>query len=199
MAATPSDGDEEVGIDVRNASAVEPEVEHNGTVPVWWRIKPQEMFDPTDGGELELANEFEVAVGGEVFPHSHPNHEFDFVMTGTMGIAGDGRVVLCAHDPLTGVDHRDFLVELPADVVLVVEGVFAMRPELDQLWALRIGLDVDPEVSRARGVDRDGNAEVHDERYEPAEDLYVAEVDPAAHADVVIDHTDRATPVILRS
>ena len=69
-------------MDVRNVAEVEPEVEHNGTVPVWWLIRPREMFDLTDGGYLELANEFEVAVGGEVFPHSHPTHEFYFVMTG---------------------------------------------------------------------------------------------------------------------
>ena len=80
-------------MDVRNVAAVEPEVEHNGTVPVWWLIKPREMFDLTDGGYLELANEFEVAVGGEVFPHSHPTHEFYFVMTGegTMVIADEER------------------------------------------------------------------------------------------------------------
>ena len=40
------------------------------------------MKELTDGGYLELANEFEVAVGGEVFPHTHPTHEFYFVMTG---------------------------------------------------------------------------------------------------------------------
>ena len=82
-------------MDVRNVVTVEPEVEHNGTVPVWWLIKPREMFDLTDGGYLELANEFEVAVGGEVFPHSHPTHEFYFVMTGegTMVIAGEERSV----------------------------------------------------------------------------------------------------------
>ena len=74
---------------------VEPEVEHNGTVPVWWLIHPREMKDITDGGYLELANEFEVAVGGEVFPHTHPTHEFYFMMTGTgvMTIGGEQRDV----------------------------------------------------------------------------------------------------------
>jgi len=78
-------------MDVRNVDEVTPEVEHNGTVPVWWLIKPREMFDLTDGGYLELANEFEVAVGGEVFPHTHPTHEFYFVMTGegVMTISGE--------------------------------------------------------------------------------------------------------------
>jgi quercetin dioxygenase-like cupin family protein len=82
-------------VDVRNVATVEPEVEHNGTVPVWWLIKPEEMKAITDGGYLELANEFEVAVGGEVFPHTHPTHEFYFVMTGagTMIINGEERDV----------------------------------------------------------------------------------------------------------
>jgi mannose-6-phosphate isomerase-like protein (cupin superfamily) len=82
-------------VDVRNVAEVEPEVEHNGTVPVWWLIRPEEMKAITDGGYLELANEFEVAVGGEVFPHEHPTHEFYFVMTGegTMVIGGEERPV----------------------------------------------------------------------------------------------------------
>jgi hypothetical protein len=77
-------------VDVRNVATVEPEVEHNGTVPVWWLIRPEEMKAITDGGYLELANEFEVAVGGEVFPHTHPTPYFYFVMTGvgTMIING---------------------------------------------------------------------------------------------------------------
>lgn len=73
---------EEATVDVRNVQQVTPEVEHNGTVPVWWLIRPREMKELTVGGFLELANEFEVAVGGEVFPHSHPTHEFYFVTTG---------------------------------------------------------------------------------------------------------------------
>ena len=78
-------------MDVRNVQETEPEVEHNGTVPVWWLIRPREMKSLTDGGFLELANEFEVAVGGEVFPHSHPTHEFYFMMSGRgVMTIGDG-------------------------------------------------------------------------------------------------------------
>ena len=82
-------------MDVRNVRDIEPELEHNGTVPVWWLIRPREMKDLTDGGYLELANEFEVGVGDEVFPHSHPTHEFYFVMTGEgiMTISGVERAV----------------------------------------------------------------------------------------------------------
>ena len=95
-------------MDVRNVATVTPEVEHNGTVPVWWLIPPREMKDITDGGYLELANEFEVAVGGEVFPHTHPTHEFYFVMRG-------GGVMI------VGDESRDVtvgdLVHIPPDTV----------------------------------------------------------------------------------
>ena len=78
-------------VDVRSIEDVEPIVEHNGTVPVWWLVKSREMKEITDGGFLELVNEFEVAGGGYVEPHSHPTHEFYYVLNGrgTMIIEGE--------------------------------------------------------------------------------------------------------------
>jgi mannose-6-phosphate isomerase-like protein (cupin superfamily) len=69
-------------MDVRSIVDREPEVEHNGTVPVWYLVHPREIKELTDGGFVELINEFEVAAGGAVFPHSHPTHEWYFVMSG---------------------------------------------------------------------------------------------------------------------
>jgi quercetin dioxygenase-like cupin family protein len=69
-------------MDVRSIEDVEPVVEHNGTVPVWWLFKAREMKEITDGGFLELVNEFEVPGGGHVDPHSHPTHEFYYVTSG---------------------------------------------------------------------------------------------------------------------
>lgn len=82
-------------MDVRNIRDNAPMLEHNGTVPVWWMFESREMKDQTDGGFLELVNEFEVAGGGYVEPHSHPTHEFYYVMSGRgiMDIAGDVREI----------------------------------------------------------------------------------------------------------
>jgi quercetin dioxygenase-like cupin family protein len=82
-------------MDVRNIRDKKPVVEHNGTVPVWWMVESREMKDLTDGGFLELVNEFEVAGGGHVEPHSHPTHEFYYVMSGRgiMEIEGDVREI----------------------------------------------------------------------------------------------------------
>ncbi len=69
-------------MDVRSIEDKAPVVEHNGTVPVWWMIESREFKDITEGGYLELVNEFEVPGGGLVDPHSHPTHEFYYVMNG---------------------------------------------------------------------------------------------------------------------
>jgi len=77
-------------MDVRSIEDVAPVVEHNGTVPVWWLVSSREMKDITEGGYLELANEFEVKGGEQVFPHSHPTHEFYYVLSGRGIMTIDG-------------------------------------------------------------------------------------------------------------
>ena len=69
-------------MDVRSIEDVAPVIEHNGTVPVWWLVSPREMFEITKGGHLELVSEFEVSGGGLVDPHSHPTHEFYYIISG---------------------------------------------------------------------------------------------------------------------
>lgn len=118
---------------------------------------------------------------------------------------GSGIVALCAHDPLTGEDHRGVTIDAPDDAVLIVDSVFGMRPEYDDHWDLRIWIDVPPATALARGIDRDAALEgrseaerLHRERYHVAEQIYVEEVDPRARADVVIDNTDVDRPVLVR-
>jgi uridine kinase len=122
------------------------------------------------------------------------------------GPTGSGVVALCSIDPLTQRDHAATTVGIRVDGVLIVDGVFAQRPELDAYWDLRIWLDVDLEDSLARGARRDASLEGSDEaaealhrsRYLPAEMLYIAECDPASKADIVIDNREFSEPRVLR-
>lgn len=95
-------------MDIRNIEDVAPVVEHNGTVPVWWMVPPGELKTATDGGYLELVSEFEVAGGGLVDPHSHPTHEFYYVLRGRgiMTIAGEEQQI-----------SQGDLVHIPPDVL----------------------------------------------------------------------------------
>ncbi|MDY7101012.1 MAG: uridine kinase [Actinomycetota bacterium] len=109
---------------------------------------------------------------------------------------GTGSCVLCSIDPNTQVDHADVVTTMPDDAIMIVDGVFAFRPELNDAWDLRIWLEVDPGLSLRRGIERDGpdTEHLHRERYRGSEELYLAESDPLARADVVIDNTDLANP-----
>jgi uridine kinase len=117
------------------------------------------------------------------------------------GPDGSGKVVLCAHDPLTGEDHRDKTVLAPADAVLIVDSAFAFRPEYNEFWDYRIWLDVGRDAALARGIARDTEMEgleeatrVHRGRYHAAQRIYLAEVDPMSLADLIIDNRDFANP-----
>jgi uridine kinase len=115
-----------------------------------------------------------------------------------------GDLVLCGHDPLTGEDQRDTTITAPADAVLIVDSVFAFRPEYNDFWDYRIWLQVDTELALRRGVARDAAREgaqealrVHRDRYHAAEMIYLTEVGPKALADLIIDNSDFARPVLL--
>jgi quercetin dioxygenase-like cupin family protein len=95
-------------MDVRSIEDVAPVIEHNGTVPVWWLVNPREMYEITKGGYFELANEFEVAGGSAVFPHTHPTHEFYYVLS--------GRGIMTVGDDTSEIRQGD-LVYIPPDMV----------------------------------------------------------------------------------
>lgn len=106
-------------MDVRNIRDAAPIVEHNGTVPVWWMVPSRSMKDMTDGGFLELVNEFEVAGGGYVEPHSHPTHEFYYVMS--------GRGIMKIEDEEREISQGD-LVHIPPDKVHTLRPVTDHAP-----------------------------------------------------------------------
>jgi uridine kinase len=84
------------------------------------------------------------------------------------------------------------------DAVLVVDGAFLLRAELEGLWDLTIWLDVDASVSFDRGVVRDAvymgglTEERYRTKYMPGEQMYVDEERPLDRADIVIDNRDFA-------
>jgi uridine kinase len=120
------------------------------------------------------------------------------------GVDGSGDCVLCGIDPLTQQDHSTVVTAAAADAVLIVDGVFAFRPEINGYWDFRIWLDVDPELAVRRGVERDRtwagrDAEaVHRDRYQAAERRYLADVDPIGQADIAVDNNRFKAPRILR-
>lgn len=87
--------------------------------------------------------------------------------------------------------------------VLVVDGVFLQRPELENQWDFRVWVECDLEVARARGAARDRGSfgpeidALYRERYMPAMKLYLAEVDAVGRADVRFVNNDPDHPVLI--
>lgn len=112
------------------------------------------------------------------------------------GLAGGfraGRVMLCSIDPITQIDHSAELVQVPDRAILIVDGVFALRPELRDLWDLGVWLETHPQISELRASARDGEML---ERYRLSEQLYLTEAQPQQVADIIIDNNDISAPAV---
>ncbi|MDO9379811.1 MAG: uridine kinase [Nocardioidaceae bacterium] len=147
---------------------------------------------------------YDRASGDGFYRNAFDHDQIRALLLDPAGPDGSGDVVLCALDAFAQVDRRDVVDHLPDDGVLLVDGVFALRPELVDGWDVRIRVEVPPEVALERGIRRDDPTwsgadpwELHHDRYAAAEEVYLREVDPVRLADLVLDNTDPRTPRLL--
>lgn len=117
-------------------------------------------------------------------------------------LAGPDTAYRRAWHDVTTDEHVDPAPEpVPSRGVLVVDGIFAQRPELEHAWDLVVLLDAPPEVTVARLAARDGSPadpEHPDQRrYLDAQRIYRRTCAPHAHADLVVDNTDLAAPRLV--
>jgi uridine kinase len=95
---------------------------------------------------------------------------------------------------------------VPQHCVLLLDGVFLLRPELRAAWTLSVYLDVSEEQVLARACRRDAELfgseaavlQRYRRRYLPGQAIYRAEAQPRDHADIVIDNEDPSHPRVLR-
>lgn len=93
-----------------------------------------------------------------------------------------------------------------SDAILLVDGIFLLRPELISWWDLTIFLDVSFETTVARGSERDKThlgsvAEARErylKRYVPGQKLYFQDTHPLDKADIVIDNNDLRHPKFIK-
>ena len=119
-----------------------------------------------------------------------------------LGPGGDRRYRRALFDSYRDVPIAEPPRLAPPDAVVLVDGVFLCRPELDDLWDVRLFVEIDADESLRRGPPRDqawvGAVAVAAQRYHttyiPGEDHYLAVARPRERADVVIDNRDPAAP-----
>lgn len=95
----------------------------------------------------------------------------------------------------------------PEDAILLLDGVFLLRPELRDYWDLCIFVHIDFEVAIQRALSRDlplfGSKKsiIHryETRYIPGQRIYLKQAQPRRFADIVIDNNDPQNPTILKN
>ena len=138
---------------------------------------------------------------GELSPEGYYEDSFDYPVLAQdlldPFVSGRRQVRTAGGGPAVGV---------PPEAVLVVDGVFLLRPRLRDWWTLTVYLHVPPEVTLERALVRDvarfgGEDEVrrrYDARYLPGQELYRSVAVPQARAHIVVDNSDPGVPVVLR-
>lgn len=122
-----------------------------------------------------------------------------------LGPAGDRRYTTAIRDS-SARTALDSPVQLASpDAVLLADGAFLQRPELDPHWDLRIYVHVSFDTVLRRGTARDqawmDSAAAAEQRYLtryiPGERMYVDDLHPADRAQIVVNNEDPAKPIIM--
>lgn len=115
--------------------------------------------------------------------------------------AGTTGFQLAAFDVARDAPVESQWVTAPLDAVLVVDGIFLNRPELQDLWDWSLWLDVPFDVAYARMALRDDSDPDPDApsnaRYRQGQEIYLNEARPRDAASVIVDNADLAHPRIV--
>jgi len=149
---------------------------------------------------------------GEYSPIGYYEDAFDYqtiVKCLLEPLSGNMFPVSCkqvSHDWRTDLRDDAPAVSVTADTILLFEGLFLFRREINPFWDFRILLEIDAQLSIARAVRRDTGIDSRETvekkyrlRYEPAWQIYCGNEHPAAKADVILDNRDIPNPTILKS
>jgi uridine kinase len=144
---------------------------------------------------------------GEFSPEANYHDSFDYeslrrVLLDPLGPDGDRRYQQAIYDVDTDTALSRPVTTAPADAVLLLDGVFLLRPELISRWDLSVFVSAAFEQildrARIRDLARLGStAEVERRfltRYIPAQKLYFATARPADHADIIVHNDDPLRP-----
>lgn len=121
-------------------------------------------------------------------------------------LGGASQVRTTAYDHRVDAEENARATAVPSRVVLVIDGVFLLRPELRDLWTLSVYLRISPEETLRRAQNRDlklfGSAGEIERRYLgrylPGQALYRQRADPEGAAHILVDNEHTEAPLIER-
>jgi uridine kinase len=140
---------------------------------------------------------------GRESPETFYRDSFDYgtfrrVLIDPFRLAGSTGFQTAAFDVRRDAPIESRWLTAQADAVLIVDGVFLLRPELRGIWNYSILLEVPWDEAYARlaardGVDPDPDA-LSNARYREGQELYYAEADPRLWASAQVDNANPERP-----
>ncbi len=124
---------------------------------------------------------------------------------GPGGSLGNSRTIQTGlFDFRTNAPIQSDIAQAAPDAILLLDGVFLLRPELAGCWDFTIFIQVSFETVLARVVERDreliGSAQAvierYNKRYIPAQRFYLETCRPAERADIVVINDDLKGPLV---
>lgn len=123
-----------------------------------------------------------------------------------LGLGGNRQYIAAIHDIVTEQPLESEIQTASDAAILLMDGIFLLRPELLPWWDLTIYVHADFANTVARGTARDASlygsrsraTERYLERYVPGQQLYLEQVRPLDKADILINNNDIEAPEILR-
>ncbi|MBJ8007498.1 MULTISPECIES: hypothetical protein [Bacillus cereus group] len=122
-----------------------------------------------------------------------------------LGPSGNLQYETISHNLITDVSvHNEPLVALP-NMVLIVDGTFLLKKDIEHLFDYKIFVDTDFEIARNRGAKREtevfGSYEEAEKmflnRYHAACKMYIEEHNPKECANVVFQNSDLENPEVI--
>ncbi len=122
-----------------------------------------------------------------------------------LGPDGDRLYRTSAFDHTTDTAHETEIMSASENAILLFDGVFLLRSELNRLWDFRIFVNVSFEEAINRAVRRDsirlgGEADArlrYEKRYYPGQRIYIEECNPLSLADVIVENGDQMAPALI--
>jgi uridine kinase len=147
---------------------------------------------------------------GEYSPEGSYRDSFDYaalrrLLLDPLGPHGDLRYRTAAFDHRRDTVQPGSVGIAPRDAVLIVDGVFLLRPALAGAWDFSVFVSATFEETLRRARIRDvtlfGSADEVERRYRrryiPAQELYLRDARPAERAAVIVKNDDPGDPSLL--
>ncbi len=147
---------------------------------------------------------------GQDSPVGYYHDSFDYesvrdALLEQLGPGGSMRYRTATFDYRSDELIHEQLQTASSDSVLLFDGIFLLRSELNDLWDFRIFLRTDFDIALRRAIERDATLlgsedsirEQYAKRFVPGQRMYLKGVRPERIADVVVDNNDLDNPTVL--